>query len=79
MAQDAVIRQIQVMAEAAKRVTPSVREQNPKVPWRDIASMRDKLVHDYFGVDIDMVWKTAVADLPPLEEALRGIVEESAP
>jgi uncharacterized protein with HEPN domain len=50
--QDAVIRELQIVGEATKRLSAALRQANPEVPWQDIAGMRDKLVHDYFGVDI---------------------------
>lgn len=74
MLQDAVIRQIQVIGEAAKRVQVETRDAHPGIPWRDIAGMRDKLVHDYLGVDLGMVWTTAREDLPSLLGELEGIL-----
>jgi uncharacterized protein with HEPN domain len=74
MLQDAVIRQIQIIGEAAKRVQAETCDAHPGIPWRDIAGMRDKLVHDYLGVDVGMVWTTARDDLPVLLGELEGIL-----
>jgi uncharacterized protein with HEPN domain len=74
--QDGVIRQIQIIGEAAKRVSPAVSSKYSDIPWRDIAGMRDKLVHDYFGVDVEMVWVTATVDLPELKQQIARILGE---
>jgi uncharacterized protein with HEPN domain len=59
----AVIRGLEIIGEATKKIPNKVREQNPKVPWREMAGMRDKLIHDYIGVDTEVVWKTVKEDL----------------
>jgi len=56
--QDGVVRQIQIIGEAARRLSPGFRSQTAGIPWSDIAGMRNKLVHDYMGVDLEAVWDT---------------------
>jgi len=64
--QDGVIRQLEIIGEAVKRISPATRSLAPRTPWPAIAGMRDKLIHDYFGVDLDQVWLTATTDTPAL-------------
>ena len=74
--QDAVIRQLQVLGEAANRLSGETRSTRPEVPWRNIAGMRDKLVHDYFGVDLQAVWVTAKTDVPALRDPVMQMLGE---
>ena len=57
-----------------KRLSSDLKSQSPVIPWQDIAGMRDKLIHDYFGVDIDTVWLTAKKDIPQFKEEIRRII-----
>ena len=76
LVQDGVIRQVEIIGEATKRLSRDVRKANCHVPWDDIAGMRDKLIHDYFGVDINTVWLTAVNDLPTLKVEVEKILND---
>jgi len=69
--QDSVIRRFEVMGEAARRVSQEAREALPEVPWAQMVSMRNFLIHDYGDVDLDTVWDTAQRDIPRLLEVLR--------
>ena len=73
--QDAVVRQLEIIGEATKKVSSEVRGRNPDTPWQDIAGMRDKLIHDYFSVNMRRVWNTAKRDLPPLKATVIRLLE----
>ena len=69
------MRQLEIIGEATKKVSSGVRGDNPDTPWQDIAGMRDKLIHDYFSVDLHRVWNTAKRDLPPLKATVIRLLE----
>lgn len=68
--QDAMIRQLEIVGEATKRLSKEFIMIHPTIPWADISGMRNKLIHDYFGVDLEMVWKTVNEDVPELRKYL---------
>lgn len=68
--QDAVIRNFEIIGEAAKRVSQELRDQTPNIPWQRISGFRDVLIHQYEGVDLDQVWKIVERDMTDLEEKI---------
>jgi uncharacterized protein with HEPN domain len=73
--QDSVIRNLEIIGEATKLLTPELRAQHAHIPWRAMAGMRDRLIHDYFGVNLDVVWEVVTAELPTLSIQIRDIQE----
>jgi len=69
--QDAVIRNIEIIGEAVKKLSPETKEKYTKIPWKIIAGTRDRLMHGYFGVNIDIVWEIATIDIPQMEQDIR--------
>ena len=74
---DAVIRNLEVVGEAAKKLPAETKRSYPEVEWKKIAGLRDILIHDYFGIDLDIVWDIVQNKLPPLAAEVRRILEES--
>ena len=72
----AVIRKLEIIGEATKHIPDSIRQEYTQVPWRQIAGMRDKLIHDYFGVDYTLVWVTIKDLIPPLQPIIQQILED---
>ncbi|MDI3475515.1 MAG: hypothetical protein PWQ79_874 [Thermococcaceae archaeon] len=72
----AVLRCIEIIGEASKKVPKEIRKRYPEVPWRAMAAMRDRVIHGYFGINTEIVWTTPVKDLPPLKERLQEILNE---
>jgi len=74
MAQSAVIREIQVIGEAARIVSDAMKASHPTIEWREISGMRNRVIHEYFDIDLDLLWDTVQNDIPLLIEQLQGIV-----
>jgi len=75
----AVVRAIEVVGEAAAKVSEETRATAPDIPWSAIVSMRNRLIHGYFDIDADIVWKTATCELPPLPRRLRTLLHTERP
>ncbi len=72
MRQDAVIRKLEIIGEAVKQLSSATKER-PEIQWKQIAGMRDRLTHDYFGVDLVLVWRVVERDLPALKAAVMAL------
>ena len=73
---NAVIRSLEVMGEASKKIPSEIRSKYPEVPWKYMAGMRDKLIHEYHGVDLEIVWKVIKGEIPILKPMIEKIVDE---
>jgi uncharacterized protein with HEPN domain len=76
--QDAVIRNIEILGQAVKGLSEETRALEPEVPWRQIAGMRDKLIHEYFGVDLGLVWDVVERELPGLRVTMERLIPRFA-
>lgn len=70
--QDAILRRLEIIGEAARNIPPSIKQKEKSIPWEDVVAMRNILTHEYFGVDLEVIWKTIKHDLP----SLRRVVEK---
>ncbi|WP_017663484.1 HepT-like ribonuclease domain-containing protein [Baaleninema simplex] len=76
MIQDAVIRNLEIIGEATKNLTPELRTRYSDIPWRQIAGLRDVLIHDYLNVNLDRVWGVVEQNLPPLKQQVLAILDD---
>ena len=74
--QDGVIRQLEIIGEATKQISLELRDQQSSIPWSQMAGMRDKLIHHYFGVDLETVWLTATQDIPELRIPIQSLIDQ---
>ncbi len=72
----AVVRAFEIMGEAVKKIPSSIRNKHKDIPWKEMAGMRDKLIHEYFGIKPRVVWKTIKHDLPDIKPKLEAILQD---
>ncbi len=72
--QDATLRKLEVIGQAVKNLSDDSKSRQPQIPWKQIAGMRDKVIHDYFGVNLEIVWAVVEKDLPQLMSAIRDLL-----
>lgn len=73
--ESAFIRQIEIIGEASCNVPESIKRKYPQIPWKDMVGMRNILIHHYFAVDVNVLWKTMNQDLPPLKKQIKEILD----
>ncbi|HCC69004.1 MAG TPA: DUF86 domain-containing protein [Nitrospiraceae bacterium] len=72
----AVVRALEIIGEATKNIPDEIRKKYPEIPWKDIAGMRDKVIHEYFGVKLSIVWRAVKEEIPPLKSLFEKIFKE---
>ncbi len=73
---DAIVRNFEIIGEATKRIPLETKEKYPQIPWKMMAGTRDKLIHEYFGVNLQVMWKAAKEDLPPLKRSIKRLLQK---
>jgi len=73
---DAVVRNFGIIGEAVKNLPEDLRVENPDIPWRDVAGMRDKVIHVYFGVDLEIIWWTIKSRFPTFRDGIERVLSE---
>ena len=73
---NAVIRSLEIMGEAAKKIPDNLRRKYSKIPWKEMAGIRDKLIHEYHGVDLEIIWKVVKEELPPVKPNILKMLKE---
>ena len=74
----AFVRSLEIIGEATKKIPADMKEKYPVVEWRSMAGMRDRLIHNYFGVDYDLIWDVVKTKIPPLRKAIEGILRKES-
>jgi uncharacterized protein with HEPN domain len=72
MVVDAVVRNLEIIGEAARNVPPAKREETPEIPWKKLSGIRNRVVHEYFGVDLNIIWFIVRNELSPLKQAIQN-------
>jgi uncharacterized protein with HEPN domain len=74
--QDMIVRRIEIIGEAVKNLPADLKREHPEIPWRDIAGLRDIVVHQYFGLDLELIWDVVKKDIPELKPKILKMMDE---